>query len=258
MPSLSQDPSIDTPPDDVVISRYMDFTKFVWMLEEKALHFARVELLLERDPFEGSGSLENLDPQSLSTAGVKNIGNGGADSPLKDPKPRQKLEKHLQTRMALLKEQEKRTFVSSWYMGEHESVAMWKLFVTGDQGIAVRSTVGKVRTCFVEEGQRKVLVGAVRYVKFPFEVLNGDDPLPLFFRKRLSFEHEKELRAIIQQDQRDETAEHLLVSVDLNTMLTAVRVSPNARDWFLELVGKVMRRYGLTLSPTRSDLSAGY
>ena len=40
------------PPPDAVLWRYMDFTKFVSLLEKQALFFARADKL-EDDPFEG-------------------------------------------------------------------------------------------------------------------------------------------------------------------------------------------------------------
>jgi hypothetical protein len=55
----SPDHPVFTKPQDpnVPIWRYMDFTKFVSMLENSALYFCRSDLL--GDPFEGSFSKAN-------------------------------------------------------------------------------------------------------------------------------------------------------------------------------------------------------
>jgi hypothetical protein len=45
-------PLLSPPPDDAVLWRYMDFTKFVSLLETSALFFCRPDQL--GDPFEGS------------------------------------------------------------------------------------------------------------------------------------------------------------------------------------------------------------
>ena len=45
-------PSFDSPPDNAVLWRYIDFTKFVSLLDRKALFFVRADKL--GDPFEGT------------------------------------------------------------------------------------------------------------------------------------------------------------------------------------------------------------
>ena len=50
-------PVFNPPPSDAVLWRYMDFTKFVSLLEKQALFFARADRL--GDPFEGSFSKVN-------------------------------------------------------------------------------------------------------------------------------------------------------------------------------------------------------
>lgn len=32
-------------------------------------------------------------------------------------------------------------YVSSWHMNEHESTAMWRLYLKSDEGLAIRTTV---------------------------------------------------------------------------------------------------------------------
>ena len=46
-----ESPYCDPLPDDAVLWRYMDFTKFVSLLEKSSLFFARADKL--EDPFEG-------------------------------------------------------------------------------------------------------------------------------------------------------------------------------------------------------------
>ena len=50
-------PVFNPPPDDAILWRYMDFTKFVSLLEKQALFFARADKL--GDSFEGSLSQVN-------------------------------------------------------------------------------------------------------------------------------------------------------------------------------------------------------
>ena len=57
MPYKKRD-GIKSPKDDAVLWRYMDFTKFVDLLDKRALWFARVDTF--KDPFECSLSLANV------------------------------------------------------------------------------------------------------------------------------------------------------------------------------------------------------
>ena len=51
-------PSFKSPPDDAVLWRYMDFTKFVSLLDKRALFFVRADKL--GDPFEGTITKVNV------------------------------------------------------------------------------------------------------------------------------------------------------------------------------------------------------
>ena len=73
MPDLNSDTRKfhNPPPADTILWRYMDFTKFVSLLEKRSLFFARADKL--GDPFEGATPINNikarytsLKPSSLS------------------------------------------------------------------------------------------------------------------------------------------------------------------------------------------------
>lgn len=52
----------NTPDNDVVLGRSLNFTKFVYLLQRSAQHFARVHSL--GDPFEGARSLSGRERSS--------------------------------------------------------------------------------------------------------------------------------------------------------------------------------------------------
>jgi hypothetical protein len=54
-----QHPVFEAPEPQTKLWRYVDFTKYVWLLNAKAMFFSRADLL--GDPFEGSYSRANLD-----------------------------------------------------------------------------------------------------------------------------------------------------------------------------------------------------
>ena len=85
-----------------------------------------------------------------------------------------------------------------------------------------------------------------------------------FVHKRKSFEHERELRALIQDlpktDKGIQTGlpnQELCceVSIDLNELIEAVYVSPESPKWFLELVKNVTQKYDFNFEVRQSLLA---
>jgi len=86
--------------------------------------------------------------------------------------------------------------------------------------------------------------------------------------KRESFEHEHELRAFIMKHPKPQengkinfkTAPNVFgngefVDVDLNTLIEKVFISPDAQDWFKDLVTSALQKYKYRITPVRSDLN---
>src|SRR5687768_8033982 len=98
--------SLFHPPSDAKIKiwRYMDFTKFVSMLENGGLFFSRLDCL--DDPFEGS--YPRADDELAATKYSPTVRAASAAF----------------TKMST----RKRIMVNCWHMNEHESAAMWKLY----------------------------------------------------------------------------------------------------------------------------------
>ena len=113
----------------VKIWRYIDFTKFVSLLDRQELFFARADKL--GDPFEGSYPTRNMQ---LRTEKHKEW-----IQTLSPP-----IQELLKARPKALSEfyrnLPKLIFVSSWHEGSLESAAMWRLYLKSDEGIAIQST----------------------------------------------------------------------------------------------------------------------
>ena len=92
---------------DIKIWRYMDFTKFVSMLENQGLFFSRADKLGDR--FEGTYPKAEFETwmKNSATIGVP----AGATS----------------AHRKIMQAVRKWTVVNCWHMNDHESAAMWKL-----------------------------------------------------------------------------------------------------------------------------------
>ena len=84
-----------------------------------------------------------------------------------------------------------------------------------------------------------------------------------FRYKRKSFEHEKEIRAIVYADVNDEAGNRLeppgtngiRVNVDLTHLITAVHLAPTAPDWLYDLTLRITRKFQIEAPVLRSSLT---
>lgn len=141
-------------------------------------------------------------------------------------------------------------YLSCWHMSEHESVAMWKIYQSGAaQGIAIRSTYRRLLEAITDD--RGVLIGTVAYADYTTDALPDNNLFAPFLPKRISFDYEREIRAIYLAQRY---IEHqgwapvgppvVPISVDLNKLMETVYVSPKAPAWFVNVVRDVIARYG--------------
>lgn len=222
------------PPSDenIRIWRYMDFTKFVWMIEHGSLFFTRSDLL--GDPFEGSYSKANIENRpKVYKKLFEDVG---------------KLSETFTMFSDLFRLIRKWIFINCWHMNEHESAAMWKLYSKSSESIAIQSTYKRLRDCL----PKKVDIGTVQYIDYESDWLPEGNVFYPFFHKRRSFEHENELRAIVadwpildgqinlSKDQQ-ETGKSF--EVDLNILVESLYVAPYSAAWFSELVKRVASNY---------------
>jgi hypothetical protein len=218
-------PSFEQPADDDRVWRYLDFPKFVWLLERAALYFARADLL--GDPFEGSYA---------ATA--------------KGRLPR-----------GLGKRARQMHYVNCWHLGEHESAAMWRLYSARGAGIAIQSTYARLYDSIPEGALSDPLhFTKVRYIDYDRgSFLPQDDTnamiAPLIY-KRQSFSHERELRIITTNRLFEGPLEFpagIAIPVVLDLLVEAVYVDPEGPAWLGELVGAVIKRWGLKTIPVMTS-----
>ena len=142
------------PPEGVntTIWRYMGFSQFVSLLKNNRLHFTRPNKF--PDPFEGTV------PRRMFERLAK-----------KNSDPNTVLGKYptlLQTLPAWM------TCVNCWYVSDHESDAMWKLYSKSDDGIAIRSTYKRLTECFDSNRKLQINAGMIKYMDFEEEDIDDD------------------------------------------------------------------------------------
>jgi hypothetical protein len=149
-------------------------------------------------------------------------------------------------------------------MSEVESDAMWKLYVKGEQGIAIRSTAHRFDTSISDAERNQVHLGVVRYVDYASDVIpEGDTVMPFMFKRR-HFEYEREFRALIQHlpvregrlDWSSPPDADIKLSINLDELISVLVVPPGASAAFADTVRSLSRKYGVEKPILRSELDA--
>lgn len=217
----------------------MDLTKLLSLLENRTLYFTRADQF--EDPYEGS----------LSKAGVAQM----RDQALNGGFPQEMINQLLQASEM----QRREMYISCWFMSEHESAAMWKLYLQSPEGIAIRCDHDALCRA-LEASPLKARTSSVTYIDYDTTPVPSGNLFFPFLHKRLSFAHENELRAVVWSTEDVNAAQvatdALSVTVDVvpEDLIKAVHVSPSAPKWFGTLVEQLLKRYGLTCPIERSGL----
>lgn len=245
-----QHPFLDAAVDaDAPVWRYFDFPKFVSLLEKRALYFSRADLL--GDPLEGSFTKAYAaELRALLTSPSQEV-------------TAEEIQDILRHNAAFFATQSEDIYVNCWHLGDHESMAMWQGYGGGPYGVAIKSTYGVLDAVLPStfgDPQAPVFLGRVRYLDYssPSERIPKEyNVFSRFTCKHIAYQHEKEIRAIFMcPNLRFGTCAVLghSVTVDLETLIRRVMVSPLSPPWFDELVKSVCVRLECDAEVGRSDV----
>jgi hypothetical protein len=239
------------PDPNTKLWRYMDFTKYVSLLSTRSLYFARADSF--DDTYEGAKGLRKAKVKwdayySEFFREVITKSPPGYDFAL----TAEEVEKQVTNLLAALESTGKAgrtaTYINCWHESEHESEAMWRLYSNFlPNAVVVRTTFDRL---YKSLGRApSINIGRVKYIDLQTEYAGPNDA---FWRKRKSFEHEREVRALTF----DFTSRDLgkPVPCDIPLLIEAVYVSPKAPAWFINLINDVNVRYGLGVTVSTSEL----
>ena len=237
--------------EDVRVWRYMDFTKLVSLIDSQCLYFTRADKL--GDPFEGSWPKMNVAArQAIDEYRLSCL-------------PLEYRDGFLKSRELIkpsLSDGPQYYAVNCWHVNEHESAAMWKLYLKSDEGIAIQSTYKKLRDAIIDD--ETVYLGLIKYIDYDHDSIEvANNMFSPFLHKRKSFEHEKEVRALIAKMPmecndvgiyQDTIANGVKIRVDIELLIEKIYVAPSTPDWFSELIRAVVQRYEYHLEVVHSKL----
>ncbi len=147
--------------------------------------------------------------------------------------------------------------ISSWHTNEYESFAMWQVFTKNNEGLAIQSTIGRLKEALALERNFEQYIGEVNYIDYKKELIPFDDVFFPFLFKRKSFQYENEIRVISDVTGQNLTInDGLKISVDINTLIEKIYIHPKSENWYKKLVIEVVSRLGFDFTIEKSDLES--
>jgi len=218
-----------TTDENCKIWRYLDFTKFVSLLDKQSLYFSRIDKL--EDPYEGiypnptRCQWNELEPRFKESIKYIELYN------------------------------KKVNFINSWHINDYESAAMWKIYLKSDEGVAIQSTFNRLAQSFGDT-REVVYIGEVDYIDYNSQSIQFDNCFRPLLCKRKSFEYEHEWRAVYFYPNPEAPKElGLNIHIDLSHLIDKIYVAPTSEDWFKELVDSILNKYKIDIEINRSDLT---
>ena len=223
----------------------MDFAKFISLLESQSLYFPNIYSF--EDALEGAHNALNDDDHY-------DIDNDGNIIVTEPPTEQRHIENSLKLKTYLkntLDEMAGAFGIQCWRMSDNESHAMWKIFLSANEGVAIKTDLETVKDC-LPAGHFHL--GKVQYIDRKTKKMSINQLLNSFFTKESHFKHESEFRIITYNVDQNEEAhfgnnnlvknEHgIIVLIPTESLIKEVLVSPYAPKWFYELVLSIKERY---------------
>src|SRR5258708_24978578 len=167
----------DVPDEHTTIWRYMDFTKFVSLLDKKALYFTRSDKF--DDKFEGAIPKLTIKAREAEVLGLET----------------HRAEETLKVMSQGSRKVREWIFVNCWHINTIESAAMWEQYGQKNKGIAIRSAFARLRDS-LSSSNHIMHIGMMNYIDYAKDMIPDGNAFHALFCKRRSFEHEHELRAV--------------------------------------------------------------
>lgn len=223
--------SFSLPGAETVLWRYMDFSKYLSLLEKQALYFSRADILQGTDPYEGSQTMPEMYNEELNKRALSLL------YPSLDQDIIDNLFERLPTQLM------RNSYINCWHMKDYENLAMWRVYTQANTGIAIKTNFEDLKRS-LQYAPESVWAGVIRYVDF----LSGDFPQagPIdkrLLRKSRYYEYENELRLMYNIEPPLHEKSGIDIHVDLDVLIHEIYVDPKSETWFRDLVESVYNTY---------------
>ena len=221
-----------TLPEDpnTIVWKYLDLSKFLDLLLSQKLFMSRSDKF--EDQYEGTFSEPTYEE-------IKKIAVNNPEF------------------LQFYKSHREKVAVSSWHINEYESFAMWQIFTQNSEGLAIQSTVNRLKKALDSETQHKQYIGEVNYIDYKKEYIPFDDMFFPFLFKRKSFQYEREVRIISDVSESNiKLNDGLKINVDINQLIEKIYIHPKSENWYKNLVIELVSKLGFDFTIEKSDVES--
>nr|WP_294934247.1 hypothetical protein [uncultured Flavobacterium sp.] len=224
-------PNINLPENpDTIIWKYMDLSKFLDILISGKMFMSRSDKF--EDQYEGTFSEPTFEE-------IKKISEN-------NPKFLDYYKTHREN-----------VVISSWHTNMYESFAMWQIFTKNNEGLAIQSTIGRLKEALALERNFEQYIGEVNYIDYKKELIPFDDAFFPFLFKRKSFQYENEIRVISDVTSKCLSInDGLKINVDIDKLIEKIYIHPKSENWYKRLVIEVVSKIGFDFEIEKSDLES--
>lgn len=224
-------PNIKLPENpDTIVWKYLDLSKFLDLLLSQKLFMSRSDKF--EDQYEGTFSEPTYEE-------IKKISENNPEF------------------LQYYKSHREKVAVSSWHINEYESFAMWQIFTQNSEGLAIQSTVERLKKSLDSERNHEQYIGEVNYIDYKKEYIPFDDMFFPFLFKRKSFQYEREVRIISDVTQSNiKLNDGLKINVDINQLIEKIYIHPKSENWYKNLVIELVSKLGFDFKIEKSDLES--
>ncbi|RZJ30892.1 MAG: hypothetical protein EOO48_03710 [Flavobacterium sp.] len=215
---------------ETVVWKYLTLSKFLELLISQQLFMSRSDKF--EDQYEGTFSEPTFEEMKRLSA----------DNP-----------KFLD----FYKTHREKVIVSSWHINEYESFAMWQIFSGNSEGLAIRSTVGRLQKALAADTQYQQHIGQVNYIDYKREYIPFEDAFFPFLFKRKSFQYEREIRIISDLSHSGLTInDGLKINVDICQLIDKIYIHPKSENWYKRLIIELLKKLEFDFTIEKSDLES--
>jgi hypothetical protein len=134
---------------------------------------------------------------------------------------------------------------------------MWQIFTQNSEGLAIQSTVERLKKALDFEKNHEQYIGEVNYIDYKKEYIPFDDMFFPFLFKRKSFQYEREVRIISDVTQSNvKLNDGLKINVDINQLIEKIYIHPKSENWYKNLVIQLVKQLGFDFTIEKSDLES--
>lgn len=142
--------------------------------------------------------------------------------------------------------------INSWHVNTTENYAMWKIYATGEYGLAIQTTFGKLKEAF-NASEKDILISRVQYCEDQDDFDDHTNTLVPYIRKRKIYEYENEVRCLYVVDehtanfqwQEQDKYDGIFIDVELETLIEKVYISPYSPKWIREIIDGINSKFSI-------------